>query len=260
MELCSSSISFLEINGIKLENSGIQFPLHLAAEIDDHEVMRFLIDKRIYDVDELDDFGLTPLFIAVSHGNFATAVELVRSGANFDIPVEKVSDEDPSRNCMRTPLSKAIVMTGLLQELSELNPRIVRRHLGTSKNEHVPDYSVLIKKCSAQFELLKTKNLFESMTLYDLLIGKDFSRFVQNEKVIAVMESPEIYELSDIYARRLIHSFSIAEVRRRAMDGAVNVLSELLGFDLISWPLILHTVMLHLSLKDPLNLSTMNKR
>ncbi|KAJ8665052.1 hypothetical protein QAD02_006714 [Eretmocerus hayati] len=334
-------------NGLDLKTSSVPFPLHQAAYSGNGEIMKYLLDKRLYDVDEVDDSGLTPLLIAASHRFCAPALELIKSGADVNKGFKEVISIKEAHNlCFRSPLSKVI----LLKFLAPLNPmafwenfshqyashysifdvllsaganidsydifqacqilfdsnrnrprgalinpdgridgnparkdnldlifteaiikplikqvallKMQKRRFkfpGVEKvfAENVPEYFQLMEEYSTELEVMKTSTLFEDVTFYDLLIGKDVTHIVNNDRVIAKLESTEISQMFTMYHSRLNYCFVIATAKRKAMDDAIQVLNKLVGSHINELYLILHKIMTHLQIKDLLTLSSM---
>lgn len=64
-------------------------PIHVAAIKGDIEIVKFLIDLRV-DLDQLDQQGLSPLFMACSHRNSVTAKMLNKAGANVIVDKKRL--------------------------------------------------------------------------------------------------------------------------------------------------------------------------
>ncbi|KAJ8675668.1 hypothetical protein QAD02_011454 [Eretmocerus hayati] len=329
-----AAVNFFVENGIEVENSGVRFPLHQAAYNQNQEVMKYLIEKRLYDVDERNDLGLTPLYIAAGSKRFSCVFDLVTAGADVNLSCKEIDQDDPSQTCQRTPLSKAMI-TAPLMALSKAHPSSIFGHRGDFRitsflisagaNISTPDvflaYKLLItlykhdlesnrnsdekyhsdqlfyispliaqiallkdqnrpmkfdyenyfltstphalelfEQCSTQLELLKTSTLFESLTLYDVLIGKDITHLVNNEKVVAILDSPKNYEMFRMYFCRLRDHRMIAEAKQALMNDAIGVLKKLLQSQFDEQPFILHSILSKLQIKDLINLSSMIKQ
>ncbi|KAJ8678085.1 hypothetical protein QAD02_013872 [Eretmocerus hayati] len=80
--------------------------------------MKELLDSQLYDVDDFDSNGVTPLYISTRYRHSISSLELVKAGANSNVVCEEVISENPHRIANRTVLKEAI-MTRACQEISE---------------------------------------------------------------------------------------------------------------------------------------------
>jgi ankyrin repeat protein len=88
-----STARILMKHGANLQTAyrNLQTPLHIAACVGNAEMVTFLATEVKHDsaiLDKKDTLGFTPLHLAVSWGNFKSAQELMRLGANKDISSE----------------------------------------------------------------------------------------------------------------------------------------------------------------------------
>jgi len=64
-------------------NSGGQAPIHVAAEMDAHDIIKMLAENGAnIDIKEKTKRGFTALMVAVQKGNYETVKELIEAGAN----------------------------------------------------------------------------------------------------------------------------------------------------------------------------------
>merc|ERR1712086_708498 len=62
--------------------------LHKAAQ-DSLETTKFLLDKKVFDIEETDNFGLTPLHLAAFNGKADIIKHLLSVGANIEVKDQK---------------------------------------------------------------------------------------------------------------------------------------------------------------------------
>ncbi|KAJ8673555.1 hypothetical protein QAD02_004817 [Eretmocerus hayati] len=338
---------FLENENESL-TSDVQYLLHKVAPCQNQELMKYLLNKRLYDVDEMNESGLTPLFIAAGHRCCNSVIELIKSGANVNIFCEEKDlnahySRHTNETHQRSPLSKAIIPGPLMllsnmdfdssrydlndfklvdalltaganidtpdvyqaykiligfnedhfRHFEERNPAIVGTHLNNSvkalntwfinplirqiallKSQDYPivsgyekylseklprHYFELMEQCSNELEVMKTSILYDTVTLYDLLVGKDITLFVNNEQVAATLKLSKISKQFRSYRFRLNLCFLFAKARRDLMDGAIEVLSKLLQSRFDNAPLILYNVITKLGTKDLITLGSMRR-
>ncbi|KAJ8664764.1 hypothetical protein QAD02_006426 [Eretmocerus hayati] len=70
--------------GVELETCGVQFPLHLAACNHHQQILEYLLDRRLYDVDVFDNHGVTPLHLTARYRCCISASQLIKAGANVN--------------------------------------------------------------------------------------------------------------------------------------------------------------------------------
>ncbi|KAJ8675656.1 hypothetical protein QAD02_011442 [Eretmocerus hayati] len=124
----------------------------------------------------------------------------------------------------------------------------------------MPGSLELFEQCTTQLELLKTSTLFESVTLYDVLIGKDIIHLVNNEQVLAILNSPKINETFNMYSFRLRYCLMIPGAKPALMDDATGALRKLLRSYFDGHLSILQIILSKLQNKDLIKLSSMIKQ
>ncbi len=65
------------------------FAIHKAAEYDSFEVVRFLLQQFPEQLNQMDEFGKTPLFFAAAHGHTKLVKYLIGLGAQLDTAVNE---------------------------------------------------------------------------------------------------------------------------------------------------------------------------
>ncbi|KAJ8687104.1 hypothetical protein QAD02_022898 [Eretmocerus hayati] len=92
-------------NDVRLDNCGVPFPLHRATANSEVEILKYLLNTRLYDIDAVDETGSTALFNAVLHKRLDSVRLLIEWGANVDVPMDFKSDHETAG---RSPLSQAV--------------------------------------------------------------------------------------------------------------------------------------------------------
>ncbi|KAJ8666185.1 hypothetical protein QAD02_007847 [Eretmocerus hayati] len=100
-------LTFIE-HGLNLENHKATFPVHRAAHCRDKNVLDYLLQSNIFDVNGLDINGLTPLFISVNYGISENVKLLIQYGADVNIICSRGGRLWPPTVEKQSPLSRAI--------------------------------------------------------------------------------------------------------------------------------------------------------
>ncbi|KAJ8682871.1 hypothetical protein QAD02_018663 [Eretmocerus hayati] len=117
------AIHLLIENGIKLEESGVEFPLHEAALNPRSDILEFLLKSCLFIIDALDDEGATPLLRAVMSKNVAYVKLLIEWGANVEKRMTLREDGSLLSPVAAAVLSRNPVILDLLLAVgARLNP------------------------------------------------------------------------------------------------------------------------------------------
>ncbi|KAJ8688412.1 hypothetical protein QAD02_024207 [Eretmocerus hayati] len=323
---------FIE-NGVRVDNCGVQFPLHRAAANSGVEILDYLLKTRLYDVDAVDKTGTTALFNAILYERLDCVRALVEWGANVNIPTGPQSEIEAAE---RSPLSQAVSkgnleMVDLLlsfgakihldcgsgekrcflstlhnwlrinrSNLTVLNLQInwkcmfgravlSQSHAQTINSEmFIPELDnwpstwpsnepsrwpfhlflfrgELIRskldECLSELDALKSvcfyKDRHNLVTLFDLLLGREITHYMNNAQVLSKYNFLGVKERFPIYGNLIETRFSIARFKRKLMDKAAEKLRKTFESHFWNRDWFLYKIMTHFSIRDLRNLSEM---
>ncbi|KAJ8682970.1 hypothetical protein QAD02_018762 [Eretmocerus hayati] len=282
-------------HGITLENCGSSHLLRHAAENEDTDIMKYLLETFQYDVNEIHREGdreFTPLFVAVDTDQKHNAQLLIEYGADVDIPCVHygVNNSDftassplfaalnygdsrmvdlllsaganlnvDTNDHLWQPIMVKVLQPVFYEMLSSLigeSTLLQSRETFDLKNRNViverfANFSLEIEKqCLAELEALKNITFYGSVTLYDMLGGKDVTRFVRSNHVAETFKSQKVVECFPIYGNRIEYCYILAKSKREVMDKAIRKLNEILQFCFCHYHEILYIILSHLRLQD----------
>ncbi|KAJ8664338.1 hypothetical protein QAD02_006000 [Eretmocerus hayati] len=273
--------------GVTLENCGVRHPLHQAAINNcDSRILEYLLKSHRYDVDEIEHFNSCERTALYEADSVENARLLINWGANpnircirFGITTSPIYDALKRRYKEKVDilfsagakinmspddeLWKFVTHRQSIAEQREFLSPIIGEFVllksqnqldATAEDALIDKFPItfleLKEQCSAELNELKTITFYGSVTLYDILRGKDVTRFVKNIHVGDTFESLNVLERFPIYGNRINNSYLLAKVRRDVIDEATKKLNRLLLFRFCNHHGILSTIISHLSLKD----------
>ncbi|KAJ8668990.1 hypothetical protein QAD02_000249 [Eretmocerus hayati] len=216
---------------------------------------------------------ISPLIDALIQGEDAIADLLLSAGANFDLEdlinrkfvqlrrlnrheswklyiLDKMGQEeliDYSYSRIKTGL--IFTKQSLLQQSERGKVNVKVKNLLTKINT---DYTKNANQCSAELADLKKSLFYGTVTLYDLLLGKDVSKFTINDQVMKNFESLRVVERFPMYGYRINCIYLLACVNGKVTDGAIRSLNKLTESRFCLE--ILQQIMLNLKKQDLRNL------
>ncbi|KAJ8688530.1 hypothetical protein QAD02_024325 [Eretmocerus hayati] len=117
-----------------------------------------------------------------------------------------------------------------------------------------PAMHKILNQCSSELDDLKSVTLYEcqhsSVTLFDLLRGKEMTPYVNNAKVINKYKLLDVSQRFPIYGNLIESHFTMALFKRKLMDAALEKLRDILKSYSYNCDWFLYSVMTHLSIKD----------
>ncbi|KAJ8688525.1 hypothetical protein QAD02_024320 [Eretmocerus hayati] len=296
-------------NGVQLDNCGVPFPLHRAAANSKAEILEYLLETKLYNVDMVDKTGRTALFSAVFHERLDCVRLLIEWGANVETPGDLKCELETAG---RFPLCRAISRGNLrivdlllsvgikvrvnfhtgdeecfISLLSYWNTTyepsltdsqrsiiweclIGRAVLSQNHDEELdldienrsrwdffrqgPTIHKILNQCSSELDDLKSVTLYEcqhsSVTLFDLLRGKEMTPYVNNAKVVNKYKLLDVSQRFPIYGNLIGSHFTMTLFKRKLMDAALEKLRDILKSYSYNCDWFLYSVMTHLSIKD----------
>ncbi|KAJ8684014.1 hypothetical protein QAD02_019806 [Eretmocerus hayati] len=260
---------FIE-NGFNLEDCGIQFPLHKAAINPRKEVLHFLLNAYLVDVDAIDDRGVTALYTAVNFQRADNVRLLVKWGASANIGCLKEGELYPPTVIGRTALGEAfatgesefgriLLAAGASLDLAIKNQDIeciVKQALENTFciNQFI-EYVVLLKTqghfvdpANTRYAMRKVYNsskivedcIAELEHWKTIMLHNDITMYdvLIGRDITPYISNPKVnenYESTKFdgfchYGRLIKERYSFSLVRREVMDLALKGLSKILGF------------------------------
>ncbi|KAJ8682971.1 hypothetical protein QAD02_018763 [Eretmocerus hayati] len=192
----------------------------------------------------------SPLFEALDQGDVKIVDLLLSAGAEMNAKNDcecwqRTRDKVLSPRFRRV-LSSIVGEAVLLRSQSYSNQNnenlLMKRFTGLSPE--------IENRCLVELEEMKSITFYGSCTYYDLLRGKDVTRFVKNIRVIQAFESLRVVERFPIYGNRMKNCYALAKVKRKLIDKAIVNLNKALCFRFSRYHEILCIILSHLRLKD----------
>ncbi|KAJ8683457.1 hypothetical protein QAD02_019249 [Eretmocerus hayati] len=278
--------------GLKLKDCGVRFPLHEAAMNPHAEILQYVLQSYLFDVDEIDDGGMTSLLIAIRWRREHNVRLLLEWGANVKVGLKDCNSWSPTdinsvalseaffkiRPELSRPLfaAGAIIHSGFLGRSIQHVVRRVMRHSsgpgdfirylavlvcqGYSFNpsdarylmEKIPGFSGFFMNFLAEINDLKTHVLHGSVTMYNVLMWENITRYIDNPCVHQKFESLA-HELHH-YGPLIEEFYSLSLVRRKVMYVASISMHKIFGSRFCGGENFF-TIVAQLSIKDLRSLS-----
>ncbi|KAJ8683742.1 hypothetical protein QAD02_019534 [Eretmocerus hayati] len=277
-------------HGVKLENLRQEFVLHCAVENRQYsEVIKYLLDTDLFDVDQLDDCCCTPLHKAVSVATPTCIDLLLRYGANpnsldmleqtplyLAVANSKLDsvrllleyDAEIYTDTCWGLLTLAEQKSGFSQSSRDTIGRLLIKRLALleSKGQIIEtDDEDLIKKypqeiqyfkaCKDELEVLKNTYIYNTFTYYNVLTNGNVYTCVENKSVRDAFQRVQaVTSKFPIYGAQMHRRFSRLRQKHRIMKKAMEKLNHLLTFDLNAFPSIAYKILDYLRKSDLENL------
>ncbi|KAJ8688332.1 hypothetical protein QAD02_024127 [Eretmocerus hayati] len=226
---------------------------------------------------ELETAGRSPLSQAVSKGNLEIVDLLLSFGAKIHLNFgtgDKKCFMNALRDWSRIDLTEVKVLNfditwrclfgRVLLSQSHVHEINTGKSTLEDQIEFLPEldsqYQVdIIRATLSELDALKSVSFYDGrdnpVTLFDLLHGKEITRYMNNAQVIHKYKLLGVSERFPIYGHLIETRFSIAHYKRKLMDEAVEKLCQTLGSYSWSCGSFFYDVMTHLSIRDLQNLS-----
>ncbi|KAJ8688532.1 hypothetical protein QAD02_024327 [Eretmocerus hayati] len=216
----------------------------------------------------LENAGRFPLSRAISRGNLRIVDLLLSVGTkvrvNFHIGDEKcisllrywdTTCEPSLTDSQRYIIWKCLIGRAVLSQnhVEELDLDIENR----SRWNFIPQgltIHKMLNECSSELDDLKSVTLYEcqhsTVTLFDLLRGKEMTPYVNNAKVVNKYKLLDVSQRFPIYGNLIESRFTMSLFKRKLMDAALEKLRDILKSYSYNCDWFLYSVMTHLSIKD----------
>ncbi|KAJ8675364.1 hypothetical protein QAD02_011150 [Eretmocerus hayati] len=278
-------------NGLRLQECGIQFPLHEAIMNPNENILQYLLKSKLFDVDESNNKGLTALVLAANDRKTKHARLLIEWGADVSTPCTIIGlsmtsshDKVPLLYAIITEQSELVSLllaAGASIKLSSEDSSISQAVQTVAKTKTFVEYLVLFKskgfkidkllknflkrnvsnisksiyECKAELSLLKTVVFYDRITLYDLLVGKDITRYLSNMHAKTRFESLKLDELYPHYGMQIKEFYHLSLLKRELNNVALRGLRKIFGFRFCGDDIYLN-ITRQLSIRDLRNLSS----
>ncbi|KAJ8682977.1 hypothetical protein QAD02_018769 [Eretmocerus hayati] len=244
--------------GVTFENCGVSDPLHHAAQNSTKDILEYLLQNYNYNVDKIP-YSEDSLFYSTCITFATSCVEgcnlrdwdgvdlLLSAGAQLKPSASGDKWRDLMNHATKPTFQKTLCsLVGEVVLIKNQDPD--RENILIEKLSNL--FPELETRCLAELEELKNLTFYGSVTLYDLLRGKDVTRYIDNVQVAELFESRKIVERFPIYGNRIENTYSFAKTRRALVDEATKIVSNILQFRFSHYHDILHTIMSHFRFKD----------
>ncbi|KAJ8675363.1 hypothetical protein QAD02_011149 [Eretmocerus hayati] len=280
---------FIE-NGFRLQDCGVRFPLHEAIKNSNESILKYLLRARQFDVDEINDKYCTALLLAITHSKTKHVRLLIEWGADVNISCAKGAQPHLATDFHRRPLVRALT-TGqpevvklllaagasidlgiedddILYTVTELDSldcfieylvlfkskgfktkNILKSYLTTS----VPTIAKSVNDCKTELNILRTVVLYDRITLYDLLLRKDITRYLSNVQAKTYFESSKLEERFPRYGMHIREFYSLNLLKRELINSSLKGLHKIFGSRFCGDEIHLN-ITTQLSIKDLRNL------
>ncbi|KAJ8675366.1 hypothetical protein QAD02_011152 [Eretmocerus hayati] len=282
---------FIE-NGLRMQDCGVQFPLHEAIMNPDESILEYLLRSKLFDVDGIDDNGSTALLLALSHRRIRHVRLLIEWGADVRVSRKKEVFTDvnigPLVRAMITgqpEVVKLLLAAGASIDLSfggdvnishfapiractncSIEYLVPYKSKGYKINDSLKSYlkksvsniAKTMNNCKTELNLLRTvvykiyTKLYgheDHITLYELLLRKDITRYLSNVQVKAHFESSKLEERFPHYGMQIREFYSWSLLKRELMNSSLKGLRKIFGSRFCGDEIYLNITM-QLSIKD----------
>ncbi|KAJ8675361.1 hypothetical protein QAD02_011147 [Eretmocerus hayati] len=127
--------------------------------------------------------------------------------------------------------------------------KLLKSHL----KKHVPNIAESMNNCKTELGLLKTEVFYDHITLYDLLVRKDITRYLSNVQVKAHFESSKLEERFPRYGMQIREFYSWSLLERELINISLKGSRKIFGFRFCGDDIYLN-ITTQLSIKDLRNL------
>ncbi|KAJ8683715.1 hypothetical protein QAD02_019507 [Eretmocerus hayati] len=264
---------------VKLENFRDLPLLHLAVANPFREVLEFLLETNIFDIEmrnsksrtvlhealkininypddlelllryganpnALDASGHSPILVALDINRIKIIQQLLEYGARLNNETMMQIEFDSNEFSIRS-LNTIIAQLALLEG---------QDHDFDAKARSLIDdirFKSFYKSCKEEIVHLMNSVVYEEFTYYNLLVSQNIYRIVDNELIKNAFENPKlIREKFPIYGKRINRHFARLQVKLGALKG----LCLLIHLDIYAFHHIYHRILQHLR---PVDLQTL---